>query len=281
MSRSATSEREFEFRDADFRFISTRVHQQTGIVLADHKKDMVYARIARRLRSLGLTSFADYCALLESESGDAELGNFVNAVTTNLTSFFREPHHFDFLKADVLKPAVSNPPPSKRLRLWSAACSSGAEPYSMAMMCADAIPDFPRWDIKILATDIDTGMLAEAAAGEYSEEDFEPVPTALHNRYTSFDKASGKFKIADSIRQLITFKQLNLIEEWPLKGLFDAVFCRNVVIYFDKDTQKLLFEKIAQRMHLNAPLYIGHSETLHGISPRFKLTEKTAYRKVA
>ena len=280
MNQPMEREREFEFREDDFRFISSLVHKQTGIVLAEHKKDMVYARIARRLRSLRLTTFRDYCSLLESDRGEEEIGNFVNAVTTNLTSFFREGHHFEHLSKQAFKSIVADPPAGRRLRLWSAACSSGAEPYSMAMTGLESIPDIARWDIKILATDIDTGMLAKSAAGEYNESELEPIPAALRTRYINYDKKTGMGRMNDALKKLITFKPLNLIEPWPFKGPFDAVFCRNVVIYFDKNTQKELFDKIADRMKPQGWLYIGHSETLHSVSKRFKLCDKTTYQRV-
>ncbi|MBY0407733.1 MAG: protein-glutamate O-methyltransferase [Rickettsiales bacterium] len=271
--------REFDFRKEDFRFIASLVHAKTGIVLAEHKEDMVYARIARRLRSLRLGSFRDYCQLLEGDSDGEEIGNFVNAVTTNLTSFYREAHHFDHLRDSVLKPLAQNPPPGKRLRLWSAACSQGSEPYSMALTCLEAIPDIDTWDIKILATDIDTGMLAKASAGVYDADEAEPIPPALRKRYTT--ASGGKVTMSEAVKQLITFKQMNLIEPWPFKGPMDAVFCRNVVIYFNKDTQKKLFAHMSARMRAGQWLYIGHSETLHSISSQFELCGRTIYRRCA
>ena len=275
-----TVEREFEFRQEDFRFIASLVLAKTGIVLADHKEDMVYARIARRLRSLNLRNFREYCSLLELQESE-EIGNFVNAVTTNLTSFYREGYHFEHLRDEVLVPHVAGKPESKRLRIWSSACSSGAEPYSIALCCLEAIPDIARWDVKILATDIDTKMLAKAKAGLYSADEVEPIPAALRKKYTSVDKASGMVQMADKVRELITFKPLNLIEPWPFKGPFDVIFCRNVVIYFNKDTQRQLFNSMAERMRLGGWLYIGHSETLHGICDRYELRDKTTYQRVA
>ncbi len=271
-------EREFEFRTEDFRFIASLVHAKTGIVLADHKEDMVYARIARRLRSLNLRSFRDYCALLERDHAGEEIGNFVNAVTTNLTAFFREGPHFTHL-GEVLRAMAKNPPPNRRVRLWSAACSSGAEPYSMALTCLENIPDIERWDLKILATDIDTKMLAKAQGGLYSQDEAAPIPPSLRQKYT-VGGADGQVTMKPAVQKLITFKQLNLIEPWPFKGPFDAVFCRNVVIYFNKDTQKVLFEQMAARMNPGALLYIGHSESLHGISQKFLLGGKTIYQRV-
>lgn len=272
-------QREFEFRGQDFRFIADLVHERTGIVLADHKQDMVYARIARRLRSLRFTTFKEYCNLLQSELGQDEMANFVNAITTNLTSFFREPHHFTHLREAVLKPLV-NSTTEKKLRIWSSACSSGAEPYSIAMTCFEAIPDIARWDIKILATDIDTGMLMKSQTGEYSESELDQVPEKLRDKF-AIPLNNGMIRMHDALKKIITFKQLNLIHEWPFKGLFDAVFCRNVVIYFNKDTQKQLFAQMADHIKPHGWLYIGHSETLHNISDQFNLIGKTIYQRVS
>ena len=270
-------EREFEFNKADFRFIASLVHEKTGIVLAEHKEDMVYARIARRLRSLNLHSFRDYCSLLDDRG--EEMGHFVNAVTTNMTSFYREKYHFEHLRDMVLKPMMNNPPSNRRVRLWSAACSSGAEAYSMALCCLEAFGDMAGWDVKILATDIDTRMLEKAQNGIYSTEEVSPIPVALRQKYTQ--AAGDHMQMSEEVRKLITFKQLNLIESWPFKGPFDVVFCRNVVIYFDKPTQRVLFENIAKRIRPEGWLYIGHSETLHGISQRFEIRGKTLYQRVS
>lgn len=273
-------DREFAFRPQDFAFIAKLVRAQSGIVLAEHKVDMVYGRIARRLRQLGLTSFADYCRLLESAEGESEMGNFVNALTTNLTSFFRESHHFTHLREVVLPAILADPPPGRRLRLWSAACSSGAEAYSMAMVCHDAIPDIEQWDLRILATDIDTAVLARAAAGEYPADDVASVPANYSSRYITPSR-NGQIRMNSAIRELIRFKPLNLIGHWPMSGQFNVVFCRNVVIYFDADTQRQLFERIAGHMPVGSWLYIGHSENLHNISDRFVLQGKTIYRRKA
>ena len=272
--------REFEFNKRDFRFIADLVHRKTGIVLAEHKEDMVYARIARRLRNLKLTAFSDYCGLLESELGHEEMGNFVNAITTNLTSFFRESHHFQHLRDTVLKPLMTSSARDRKIRLWSAACSSGAEPYSMAMVCLDAIPDIAKWDFKILATDIDTGMLKKSQEGEYQESDVEHLP-ACYKKFIEPGSKPDTIRMSDALKKLISFKPLNLIEPWPFKGTFDAVFCRNVVIYFNKETQKVLFAQMARHVPDKGWLYIGHSETLHGISDAFELKGKTIYQRVS
>ncbi len=266
-------EREFAFNAQDFEFLSNLAYMRTGIVLKDHKFDMVYARIARRCRALGLATIRDYCALMASDEGHAELGNLVNAITTNLTSFFREPHHFDHLRAHVFEPFHRQSSP--RLRIWSAGCSAGAEAYSIAMTMQDTIPDIAKRDCKILATDIDTGMLEKAKRAEYSAEWIEKIPQALRQKYVSQNR------INEATRALVTFKQLNLLEGWPFKGPFDAIFCRNVVIYFDKQTQIPLFDRFAQMLKPNGYLYIGHSESLHNVSTRFTLVDKTTYQQVS
>lgn len=270
--------REFAFQDEDFRFLASLANQRTGIVLADHKRDMVYGRLTRRLRALGLESFSEYCDLLQSDAGADEIGQLVNAITTNLTSFFREKHHFEHLRAQVINPLLQNVR-NKKLRIWSAACSSGMEPYSIAMVLKDTIKDIKTWDARILATDIDSNMLSVASKGEYSATEFEHIPD-IYRQYVSRGEDSQRIKAADSLKDIITFRQLNLLETWPMHGKFDAVFCRNVVIYFDKPTKQKLFERIANILAPNGWLYIGHSENLHNISDRFETMGRTVYRKV-
>lgn len=272
-------EREFAFTDKDFRFIAEWSYERTGIVLQDHKSDMVYSRLARRLRALGMKSVAEYCEMLKTDQGDAEIGNLVNAITTNLTSFFREAHHFEHLKTHVLEPFVRSK--NERLRIWSAGCSAGAEPYCIAMMMQESISNLDRRDCKILATDIDTNMLEKGQKGEYATDWIEKIPPALCMKYV--EAMSGKTdakRMVSALRDLIAFKPLNLLENWPMKGKFDAIFCRNVVIYFDKPTQKILFNRYADQLQEGGYLYIGHSETLNHISDRFELVDKTTYQKI-
>ena len=272
-------EREFEFTDEDFRFIADWSYSRTGIVLHEHKADMVYSRLARRLRSLGLTSVSDYCSYLQSDKGGDEIGHLVNAITTNLTSFFREAHHFEHLRKEVLEPFSAQK--SARLRIWSAGCSAGAEPYCIAMMMAETIPQLSQRDCKILATDIDTNMLEKGHKGEYTEDWVEKIPPNLRMKYTEAvaGRASEK-RMVQALRDLIAFKPLNLLESWPMQGKFDAIFCRNVVIYFDKPTQKILFNRYADKLVEGGFLYIGHSETLNNLTDRFALVDKTTYQKI-
>ncbi len=273
--------REFSFTDQDFHFLAALANERTGIVLNEQKRDMVYGRLARRLRALNLQTFADYCALLRSDRAAEEMSHLVDAITTNLTSFFREGHHFDHLKT-VLEEAIalgSKPGGVKRLRLWSSACSSGMEPYSMAMVLHHLLPVRGGWDAKILATDIDNNMVATARAGEYTARDVEPVPAA-YKRYLQPGTSPGTYGMHPEIRELISFKPLNLLEPWPMKGQFDAVFCRNVVIYFNKETKVRLFARMAEHIRPEGWLYIGHSENLHGITERFELKGRTMYRRM-
>lgn len=267
--------KEFPFSDQEFRFLAGLANAKSGILLPEQKKDMVYGRLVRRLRALKLDSFAAYCDYLQSAAGDDEIGNLINSITTNLTSFFREKHHFEHLAAQLDKCRGSK---NRKLRLWSAACSSGMEPYSMAMTLRGAIPDLDSWDALILATDIDTNMINTGATGEYNESDVEDVPHSYTRYIDSLpDKKVG---MSDKLKSLIRFKQLNLLEEWPMKHPFDFVFCRNVVIYFDKPTKEVLFDRMADMMTPGGILYIGHSENLNGISDRFELIGRTTYQRV-
>jgi chemotaxis protein methyltransferase CheR len=270
-------EREFHFTDADFRFLGELVTEQTGIVLADHKRDMVYGRLARRLRILGLSRFEDYCSLLQGQSGGEEMTHLINAVTTNLTSFFREQHHFEHLRDHVILP-MKERAGVKKLRLWSAACSAGMEPYSMAMTLMAAAGSFTGWDAKILATDIDSNMIETGIGGTYAAAEYEKIP--LPYRSYALCGNDGKVRVHDGLKPLVAFRQLNLLESWPMKGPFDAIFCRNVVIYFDKPTKQKLFARMAEMLAPGGFLYIGHSETLHGISDRFKPVGRTTYQRI-
>lgn len=272
-------EREFSFSDKEFRFLAELANKRTGIVLAEHKKDMVYSRLVRRLRALKLNSFAEYCEMMNGEQGQEEIGNLVNAITTNLTSFFREKHHFEHLRDEVLAPLAAAPPSPRRLRLWSAGCSAGMEPYSIAMTVKSAFKDIKSWDARILATDIDTNMLNTGMEGEYAAEQYDNIPSAYRGDVSRLEKQE-RIRMSDDLKALIAFKHLNLLESWPMKGMFDAVFCRNVVIYFDKPTQAKLFNRIADLIVPDGWLYIGHSENLFKVCDRFELVGRTIYRKV-
>lgn len=272
---------EFELLDGDFERIVKLVKEKTGIALTERKRDLVYGRLARRLRALGITDFADYCQILESADGEAERRMMINAITTNLTSFFREAHHFEFLSSTVL-PALpaSRAAADRRLRIWSAGCSSGEEPYSIAMTLRKALGDAKGWDAKILATDLDTEMVATAKAGRYDSSHADAIPAKLRNQFV-MPAADGVVEMSHAVRSLIVFNQLNLFDPWPMRGPFDVIFCRNVVIYFDKPTQRTLFNRFADILTPDGWLFIGHSESLFQVSDRFRHVGRTIYQRLS
>lgn len=269
---------EFAFSKDEFSFISDLVYEKIGIVLGDHKKNMVYGRLSKRLRKLGLTSFQDYIAKLKDDVNEEELTQLMNAITTNVTSFFRESHHFEHLKK-VLADIIADIRKGQRVRIWSAGCSCGMEPYTIASVLCDMIPNIEQYDVKILATDIDQKMLEVSKKGQYGIEQLNNVPDNFKHKYTmNIDKDT--FDISDKLKKLVVFKRLNLLHEWPMKGPFDVIFCRNVVIYFDNETQSVIFDKYADLLKKDGWLYIGHSETLMNISERYKLHGKSIYQKL-
>jgi chemotaxis protein methyltransferase CheR len=275
-------QREFELTDSDFAYFRDLVGQHAGITLGEHKRQLVYGRLARRLRQLSLDSFSAYCDYVEAHV-DTELTEVINAITTNLTSFFRENHHFEHLVQQALPEILDRNAATRRLRLWSAGCSTGEEPYSIAMSVAETLPERSGWDLKILATDIDSQVLARAAAGVYPDERVKDIePARLRKWFQRGNGANtGKVRVSSRLQELIGFRQLNLMQPWPMKGPFDVIFCRNVVIYFDKPTQRQLFDRYAELLAPHGFLYVGHSESLHGVSERFKLIGRTIYRRVA
>jgi chemotaxis protein methyltransferase CheR len=281
------NEREFEFPFTvkDFEQLAAIVYDRSGIVLGSHKKNMVYSRLVRRLRALKLKSFRDYCDVVQSEEGEEEMGVLINAITTNLTKFFREDHHFDHLRAVVLGDLADAAARGahKRLRIWSAGCSSGEEPYSIAMTIASTLQNLPQWDVRLLATDLDTTMVAKAKSGFYSAEALAEAPGDLVKRFFEPQSNGGErgFAASDVLRRMITFKQLNLMSDWPMKGPFDAIFCRNVMIYFDGPTKANLIERYAGLLKPKGWLYVGHSESLLDQQALFKLCGRTIYQKVA
>jgi chemotaxis protein methyltransferase CheR len=261
-NRPRPREREFAFGEEDFAALRQLVKELTGINLTDQKRELVYGRLSRRLRALGLVSFRDYRELIKSDRG--ELVQLINAITTNLTAFFREAHHFTYLREQVLRPLAENARGKRRVRIWSAGCSTGEEPYSIAMSVLEALPDVARWDVRILATDLDSDVLERARRGVYSPERLRDLDPALIERYfTQVQEPRGPaYRVAPALGSMITFKQLNLMHPLPMKGPLDAIFCRNVVIYFDKDTQRDLFARVANLQASGAMLFLGHSETL-------------------
>jgi chemotaxis protein methyltransferase CheR len=268
---------DFTLSAHEFDRIRALVHEHTGISLSEAKRQLVYGRLSRRLRALRLSSFAEYIELIEQGESD-ELEEFTNAVTTNLTSFFREPHHFEYLGRELLPKLVAADSGARRLRIWCCAASTGEEPYSIAMVLREA--QLTGWDAKLLATDLDSNVLAHGAAGEYTADRFQTVSAArLKNWFRPVGGDGKRYSAVNELRSLITFKQLNLMHEWPMKGPFDAIFCRNVIIYFDKATQRALFERMATLQRPGDYLFLGHSESLYRVCDKYDLIGKTIYRR--
>lgn len=275
--------REFEFSDADFRNLAQYAYDQAGIALSDSKRNLVYSRLSRRLRALGMTAFREYREYLAENP--SELESFINAISTNLTKFFREAHHFDHFRTHVAVPFVqaAHGKMGQRLRVWSAGCSTGEEPYSVAVVLKREIRDIDRHDVKILATDIDTEVLGKGARGEYPAASIDEVPKTYREFFqpAGGNRNSEQVVVNRDVRTLITFRRLNLMEKWPFTGNFDAIFCRNVMIYFDGPTKTALVERFTQKLKPGGWLYIGHSESLVGAHAGLRLIGRTTYRRVA
>lgn len=280
----STVDREFRFEDRHFEQIRQTLHALTGISLGDRKRDMVYARLARRLRVLGLPDFEAYCGRLQGADAAAEIPHLVNALTTNLTHFFREAHHFEHL-AGVLDRRIAEAEASgqRRLRLWSAGCSTGEEPYSLAMVLLDRLGSrAASFDARVLATDIDTTVLETGRQGLYPADQAKGLSEDFRERFTSpvQTPAGPRLKLAQAVRDLIAFKPLNLTQAWPMKGPFDAIFCRNVLIYFDRQGRQSVVERFRDLLSDDGFLYLGHSETLHHVSAGFRPAGRTIWMPV-
>lgn len=272
---SLVPDSEFAFTLSDFRKIAALVHGEAGIVLPESKASLVYSRLAKRLRTIGLRSFRDYCALVESKDGIDERMAMIAAMTTNVTRFFRESHHFEELST-ILPAMAQAARKGQRLRLWSAGCSSGEEPYSMAITLLDVMSDALDHDVRILATDLDPNMLERGRAGRYPRNAVREVPQRLRERWT---RPEGETVVmAPELRNLIQFNELNLLAEWPMTGKFDAIFCRNVMIYFDEETQDRIWRKFASLLRPGGTLFIGHSERIAMDRHPFDLVAQTTYR---
>jgi len=270
------SVREFAFSEADFRHLVQLAYEYAGISLSESKRNLLYSRLSRRLRVLGMDTFSEYRELLSSD--DREIENFINSISTNHTKFFREAHHFDHLRAHVAAPFIRDAAAgNRRLRIWSAGCSTGEEPYTIAVVLKREIRDFHNYDVRILATDIDTDVLTKAARGEFAGATVDEVPKTYLEH---FKRAGDKVVMDPEIKSLIAFRQLNLMSEpWPFQGKFDAIFCRNVMIYFDGPTKAKLIQRFVQQIKPGGWLYIGHSESLIGAHPGLQSAGRTIYRR--
>lgn len=269
-----------ELTDAQFAAITRRIHQETGIVIGAAKRSLLISRLAHRLRQLSLPDFAAYAALLDrpGDEGEDERLALVSAITTNVTRFFREPHHFEAL-SDMAPALIARARAGGRVRIWSAGCSTGQEPYSIAATLIERAPDIARYDLRILATDIDTKVIETARRGVYDARavaDDTPVQIRRHLH----PSPGGQVEVAQNLKDLIRFEPLNLLETWPFSGQFDLLFCRNVVIYFDAETRHRLWRRFASRIVPDGQLFLGHSERMDTrLDPYFVPCGITRYRR--
>ncbi|GJL67366.1 MAG: chemotaxis protein methyltransferase [Nitrospirales bacterium] len=264
--------------DKEFEQFKYLIYQQVGITLDAPKKTLLVSRLGKRLRDLQLSSYQAYYDRVSGEGGEEELMKLLDLVSTNKTDFYREPVHFDFLREQIL-PEMQ---PAKTLRIWSSASSSGEEPYTIAMTLFDAIADINRWDIKILASDISTRVLAKASSGIYEEERVRQLSNDLVKRHFLRGKGpqEGKLQVRPQIARLVAFRRINLMDPtFPIRSQLDVIFCRNVMIYFDRPTQAKLMNKFFRYLRPGGYLFIGHSESLQWIDHQFRYLRPTIYQK--
>ena len=257
---------EYPLTRRDLTEIAAMIYADAGIYLNETKASLVYSRLSKHIRALGLKGFRDYCTLVASPEGASARKEMLSHLTTNFTRFFRENHHFEHLKAEVLPELLSRARAGGRVRIWSAACSDGQEPYSIALTVLSLMPNVADYDFRILATDIDPKILATARTGAYDANALETVSPAMRKQFFREVDGGGrqKFQVDDRVKRLITFNELNLMAQWPFKGPFDVIFCRNVVIYFDEPTQMKIWSRFAGMLAEDGHLYIGHSERVSG-----------------
>jgi len=270
-------------REKDFRRISDVIYEHCGINLHGGKKELVRARLAKRLREGHFNTFAEYIQHVLDDSTGRELSALVDSISTNLTKFFREDQHFEYVRTQLLPRIIASKQHSSafRIRAWSAGCSSGEEPYSIAITLLEGIQGKGRWDVKLLATDVSTRILERAKKGVYEQDRIDPISLPLRNRYLTRRREGTKevYEVGSALRELIVFRYLNLMQDWPIKGPLDFIFCRNVMIYFDKPTQERLINRFYDLLGPGGILFTGHSESLTGIKHAFKYVQPTIYLK--
>lgn len=267
-----------ELSEKDFRRISRLVHERCGINLQPGKEALVRSRLARRLQGLGMASFGSYIDFVQRAGSRDELPAMIDALTTNKTSFFREPQHFDFLRRRILPQLQER---GEALRFWSAGCSTGEEAYTLAIILNEGLAAEVRGDCRILATDISRRALNQARHGIYEAVSLEDVPAEHLKRYfrSVGTEKSPAFGVGESLRCMVRFARLNLMEHWPMSGRFDAIFCRNVMIYFDLPTRQRLARRFWEILRPGGHLFVGHSESLTQCSPEFRYIEPAVYGK--
>ncbi len=273
--------REFRFTEKDFNSLRKISNKHTGIIVTDDKYDMYYSRLVKRLRKLGLKDFSSYVSYLKT-SEDTEFTPFIDSITTNLTSFFREKHHFDQMKSELIPEMCQRSDISGGIKIWSAGCSTGEEPYTIAMTFAEGLENKPGVKATIMASDIDTTVLSKASNGIYDIERVKGLPVNIKKRwfFRGKGKNNGKVKVSPELQKMLEFRQVNLMESWPMKERFHLLFCRNVVIYFDRPTKMKLFDRFADQIVEGGFMILGHSESLQGLTDRFETIGKTVYRKI-
>jgi chemotaxis protein methyltransferase CheR len=276
--RALFPEREFAFSAREFREIAATLRDEAGIALSESRAPLVYSRLVKRLRALGLASFKDYCGLLRAKDA-GERAHMVAALTTNVTRFFREPHHFEYLSTKLLPSLLKQARDGGRVRIWSAGCASGEEPYSIAITILSLMPDAPKFDIRILATDINGEVLQHGREGAYTDEAVAPIALAQRQRWLRTGNHEGApcWLAGGEMRALVSFRQLNLLDPWPMKGRFDVVFCRNVIIYFDEEVRSGLWPRLTDALLLGGTLFLGHSERIHDPEGAFRVAGMTTY----
>jgi len=270
-----------ELTDSQFRRISELIYKLAGIDLQKSKKQLVKARLNSRLRELELTSFDQYLARLSSDRSGNELVMMLDSISTNLTSWFRERHHFNYLREEIIPQILSRKKNPRKVRIWSAGCSSGEEPYSIGITLLEAIGNLPNWDMRILATDLSTRVLRMASSGIYPEKRMSGMPETVCRRYFNLGLRHGEkiYQAKPDLKRMISFNRLNLMESWPMPGPFDVIFCRNVMIYFDKPTQNRLINRYHDLLSPGGILFLGHAESLAGTTSPFTYIEPAIYRR--
>jgi len=279
MTSSQTIERtNFDLGSEEFNTIAQLLYRESGINLGPGKDSLVKSRLSKRLRSLGLSEFSEYLDHLKADRSGQEVRMFVESLTTHKTSFFREAAHFEFLRREVLPKWISE---KTKVRIWCAGCSSGEEPYSLAMMLREDYPGLDRNKVQILATDISSEIISKSREGRYSMDAVRDVPPALLKKYFRPIDADGvrRYEVTNPIRDLVAFARMNLMSQWPIKGLLQVIFCRNVMIYFDKRTQRALVERFVDLLDTGGYLFIGHSESLTGVTEDLRYVQPAAYQK--
>ena len=276
--------REITLGEKEFRLISDLVYEHCGINLHTGKKELVRARLAKRLREGEFRTFGDYIDHVLKDRTGKEFSLLIDSVSTNMTKFFRERGHFEFLSRRFLPRLLETKRKHSkfRIRAWSAGCSSGEEPYSLAITLLEAAGRQPCWDIKLLATDVSTRMLDRARRGRYDRQRVEPIPPMLRDRYLIHKNAGGEdmYEVRELLRSVVVLRYLNLMSDWPIKGPIDFIFCCNVMIYFDKLTQERLVRRFYDLLAPGGILFTGHSESLTGVKHSFRYVQPTIYEKL-